>query len=203
MRLAFAVSSHLEPEILIVDEVLAVGDAAFQKKCLGRMGEVAKEGRTVIFVSHNMTAIRSLCQRAMWLDNGEILESGETNQIIVNYIQRGAFATLQKTWEDSASAPGDETARLQYVSVAPVGQQPDAVGVIPLHGIENDVLQRLLAREHRRKEDAVVVGMRLGPEHGDLVAIGRECRAARGRDVPDRPWNGGDARSAASGDRTG
>src|SRR5213078_316216 len=68
MRLAFAVASHLEPEILIVDEVLAVGDAAFQKKCLGRMGEVAKEGRTVIFVSHNMTAIRSLCQRAMWLD---------------------------------------------------------------------------------------------------------------------------------------
>ena len=125
MRLAFAVSSHLEPEILIVDEVLAVGDAAFQKKCLGKMGEVAREGRTVIFVSHNMTAIRSLCHRAMWLDNGEILESGETNQIIVNYIQRGAFATLQKTWEDSASAPGDETARLQYVSVAPVGQQPD------------------------------------------------------------------------------
>jgi len=125
MRLAFAVSSHLEPEILIVDEVLAVGDAAFQKKCLGKMGEVAKAGRTVIFVSHNMTAIRSLCQRAIWLDNGEILESGETNSVILNYIQRGAFATLEKTWEDSVTAPGDETARLRYVSVAPVGQEPD------------------------------------------------------------------------------
>lgn len=125
MRLAFAVSSHLEPEILIVDEVLAVGDAAFQKKCLGKMGEVAKEGRTVIFVSHNMTAIRSLCQRAIWLDNGEILESGETNRVILNYIQRGAHATLEKTWEDSGDAPGDKTARLRYVSVAPVGQEPD------------------------------------------------------------------------------
>src|SRR6185369_4306995 len=115
MRLAFAVASHLEPEILIVDEVLAVGDAAFQKKCLGKMGEVAKEGRTVIFVSHNMTAIRSLCQRAIWLDNGEILESGQTNRVILNYIQKGAFATLEKTWEDSVDAPGDETARLRYV----------------------------------------------------------------------------------------
>src|SRR5882724_1962350 len=80
MRLAFAVASHLEPEILLVDEVLAVGDAAFQKKCLGKMEEVAKEGRTVLFVSHNMTAIRSLCRRVFWLDNGEIVETGETGQ---------------------------------------------------------------------------------------------------------------------------
>jgi lipopolysaccharide transport system ATP-binding protein len=123
MRLAFAVASHLEPEILIVDEVLAVGDAAFQKKCLGKMGEVAKEGRTVIFVSHNMTAIRSLCQRAIWLHNGEIVESGETGRVILNYIQRGALAMLEKSWADSATAPGDETARLQYVSIAPQGQE--------------------------------------------------------------------------------
>ncbi|HXM34448.1 MAG TPA: ABC transporter ATP-binding protein, partial [Pyrinomonadaceae bacterium] len=81
MRLAFAVASHLEPEILLIDEVLAVGDAAFQKKCLGKMGEVAKEGRTVIFVSHNMTAIRNLCQRVYWFDNGEIIETGETGQV--------------------------------------------------------------------------------------------------------------------------
>ena len=125
MRLAFAVASHLEPEILIVDEVLAVGDAAFQKKCLGKMGEVAKEGRTVIFVSHNMTAIRSLCQRAIWLHDGEIVESGETGRVILNYIQRGALATLEKSWPDIATAPGDETARLRYVSVAPLGQEPD------------------------------------------------------------------------------
>src|SRR5580692_3762847 len=72
MRLAFAVAAHLEPEILIVDEVLAVGDAAFQKKCLGRMREVSSQGRTVLFVSHNMGAITSLCQKAFWLDRGRL-----------------------------------------------------------------------------------------------------------------------------------
>ena len=70
VRLAFAVAAHLEPEILLVDEVLAVGDAAFQKKCLGKMGDVARQGRTVIFVSHNMDAIRRLCGRGVWLEIG-------------------------------------------------------------------------------------------------------------------------------------
>ena len=76
MRLAFAVAAHLEPEILIVDEVLAVGDAAFQRKCLGKMGEVTKEGRTVLFVSHNMTALESLCPRTIWLDSGRMVAEG-------------------------------------------------------------------------------------------------------------------------------
>ncbi len=67
VRLAFAVAAHLEPEILLVDEVLAVGDAAFQKKCLGKMGDVARDGRTVLFVSHNMVAVQTLCRRAIWL----------------------------------------------------------------------------------------------------------------------------------------
>ena len=84
MRLAFAVASHLESEILLVDEVLAVGDAAFQKKCLGKMGEVAKQGRTVLFVSHNMAAVRSLCGRAMWLDGGQIVAAGETVQVRID-----------------------------------------------------------------------------------------------------------------------
>ncbi|MEE9913616.1 MAG: ATP-binding cassette domain-containing protein [Deltaproteobacteria bacterium] len=85
VRLAFAVAAHLEPEILVVDEVLAVGDAAFQKKCLGKMGDVATSGRTILFVSHNMGAIRSLCSRAMWLDNGQILATGEAGGIIKQY----------------------------------------------------------------------------------------------------------------------
>src|SRR5256884_3462490 len=78
-RLAFAVAAHLEPEILLVDEGLAVGDAAFQKKCLGKMGDVAKAGRTVLFVSHNMAAVRSLCSRAFLLSDGRILSSGAAN----------------------------------------------------------------------------------------------------------------------------
>jgi lipopolysaccharide transport system ATP-binding protein len=88
VRLAFAVAAHLEPEILVVDEVLAVGDAQFQKKCLGRMGEVAKGGRTVLFVSHNMGAVRNLCNRAIWLDNGCLLRAGETREVLREYEER-------------------------------------------------------------------------------------------------------------------
>ena len=85
VRLAFAVAAHLEPEILLVDEVLAVGDIAFQKKCLGKMGEVAKGGRTVLFVSHNMGAIRSLCGSAIWLDNGQIVKRGTADEVVRDY----------------------------------------------------------------------------------------------------------------------
>ena len=85
VRLAFAVAAHLEPEVLLVDEVLAVGDIAFQKKCLGKMEDVAKGGRTVLFVSHNMGAIRSLCNNAIWLDNGRIIKKGTTDEVIKDY----------------------------------------------------------------------------------------------------------------------
>jgi lipopolysaccharide transport system ATP-binding protein len=88
VRLAFAVAAHLEPEILVVDEVLAVGDAAFQKKCLGKMGEVAKEGRTVLFVSHNMKAVSGLCNRAILIDKGTILTQGSTDKVIQDYHHR-------------------------------------------------------------------------------------------------------------------
>jgi lipopolysaccharide transport system ATP-binding protein len=85
VRLAFAVAAHLEPEVLLVDEVLAVGDIAFQKKCLGKMEDVAKGGRTVFFVSHNMGAIRSLCNNAIWLDNGGIIKKGPTDEVVRDY----------------------------------------------------------------------------------------------------------------------
>ena len=85
IRLAFAVAAHLEPEILIVDEVLAVGDAAFQKKCLGKMGSFAQSGRTVLFVSHNMEAVRSLCQRGVWLKDGRLHKDGKADEIIEAY----------------------------------------------------------------------------------------------------------------------
>jgi lipopolysaccharide transport system ATP-binding protein len=85
VRLAFAVAAHLEPEILIVDEVLAVGDAAFQKKCLGKMGSFAQSGKTVLFVSHNMDAVRNLCQRVIWLKNGRLHDDGESDSIIQSY----------------------------------------------------------------------------------------------------------------------
>ena len=87
VRLAFAVAAHLEPEILLVDEVLAVGDAAFQKKCLGKMDDVAKRGRTVLFVSHNMNAIMGLCARTMWLDNGRRAADGDTSSVVSAYLR--------------------------------------------------------------------------------------------------------------------
>jgi lipopolysaccharide transport system ATP-binding protein len=86
VRLAFAVAAHLEPEILVVDEVLAVGDAEFQKKCLGKMGDVAKEGRTVLFVSHNMVAIQYLCSNCIWIDVGKIKITGHTEEVIKKYL---------------------------------------------------------------------------------------------------------------------
>ena len=85
IRLAFAVAAHLEPEILIVDEVLAVGDASFQRKCLGKMGSFAQSGRTVVFVSHNLEAVRTLCQRAVWLKNGHLHQDGKSEEIIEAY----------------------------------------------------------------------------------------------------------------------
>lgn len=97
MRLAFAVAAHLEPEILLVDEVLAVGDAQFQKKCLGKMSEVSKQGRTVLFVSHNMGAINDLCQNAVLLNNGLMKDMGPTKRIINEYLSDAKTGTLNQS----------------------------------------------------------------------------------------------------------
>jgi lipopolysaccharide transport system ATP-binding protein len=123
MRLAFAVASHLEPEILLVDEVLAVGDAAFQKKCLGKMGDVAKEGRTVIFVSHNMIAVQSLCKRVVWLDQGQVKENGPTSTVVSNYLNKsfGGSSTGEEFWPDSTAAPGNESIRLHAIRIRSLG----------------------------------------------------------------------------------
>src|SRR5437762_10147558 len=85
VRLAFAVAAHLEPEILLVDEVLAVGDINFQKKCLGRMGDVARAGRTVVLVSHQLNQIRRLCQRVLWIDDGRVRQDGPTHEVVCAY----------------------------------------------------------------------------------------------------------------------
>lgn len=101
VRLAFAVAAHLEPDVLMVDEVLAVGDAEFQKKCLGKMHDVSRGGRTVLFVSHNMAAVQALCTRAIWLDGGRVAAIGDTTEVMARYLQgaqtvdRGLAATVQ------------------------------------------------------------------------------------------------------------
>jgi lipopolysaccharide transport system ATP-binding protein len=121
VRLAFSVAAHLEPEILLVDEVLAVGDVAFQKKSLGKMSDVAKEGRTVLFVSHNMIAIQSLCERVIWLNNGAIIEDGDPEIVVSNYLTKSILSSSQteKIWEDKSKAPGNDKVRLRRVSAHP------------------------------------------------------------------------------------
>jgi lipopolysaccharide transport system ATP-binding protein len=109
VRLAFAVAAHLEPEILLVDEVLAVGDINFQKKCLGKMGDVARAGRTIILVSHQLTPIRMLCQRVAWLDAGSIRELGVTANVVNRY---EANARIVETSDDGKR----ETGRAQFLS---------------------------------------------------------------------------------------
>ncbi len=112
VRLAFAVAAYLEPEILIVDEVLAVGDARFQKKCLEKMKDVGKHGRTVLFVSHNMPAVARLCQRTILLEGGRILADGPSHQVLNKYLHSEESSKAERQWPDLTKAPGDEVVRL-------------------------------------------------------------------------------------------
>lgn len=121
VRLAFAVAAHLEPEILVVDEVLAVGDAEFQKKCLGKMSEVAQSGRTVLFVSHSMAAINRLCSRSVWLDQGRIAADGATQEITTKYLSAAGSNSGIMEWPQGYSNPGVN--ELQVWSVAVVDER--------------------------------------------------------------------------------
>jgi lipopolysaccharide transport system ATP-binding protein len=107
MRLAFAVAAHLNPEILLVDEVLSVGDAAFQKRCLGKMGEVASQGRTVLFVSHNLAAVNQLCSRAVYLKAGGIAADGKPDSIIGDYLNDVSRENTSLSFEQRTNRSGD------------------------------------------------------------------------------------------------
>ena len=119
VRLAFAVAAHLETEILFVDEVLAVGDSAFQKKCLGKMGDVSRQGRTIIFVSHNMAAVKTLCTRAILIQEGSVAADGPARSVIDEYLLGASAGVSAVEWLHSANAPGNENIRLRYVRVMP------------------------------------------------------------------------------------
>jgi lipopolysaccharide transport system ATP-binding protein len=119
VRLAFAVAAHLDPEILIIDEVLAVGDSSFQKKCLNKMETVGRSGRTVLFVSHNMPAITRLCSRIVLLGEGRILQEGPTHEVVRAYMSsdQALDATRSRRWDDPRRAPGNEVVRLRSICV--------------------------------------------------------------------------------------
>lgn len=124
VRLAFAVAAHLEPEILLVDEVLAVGDVMFQRKCLGKMGDAARTGRTVLFVSHNMSAVGRLCPKALCLSQGELVRIGDSRDVIAGYLASTDPPVLSREWSDLETGPGDEFLRLVSVSVLEEGGDP-------------------------------------------------------------------------------
>jgi lipopolysaccharide transport system ATP-binding protein len=123
MRLAFSVAAHLEPDVLIVDEVLAVGDAAFQRKSLGRMGTAAREGRTVLFVSHNMVAVQDLCDHVIWLEGGRVVAEGEARPIVSRYLLRNASTVTERGWSDTANGR-DAAVRLRRAAVRPADGSP-------------------------------------------------------------------------------
>jgi homopolymeric O-antigen transport system ATP-binding protein len=116
VRLAFSVAAHLEPDILLVDEVLAVGDAEFQRRCLGRMEDLGSEGRTVLFVSHNMQTISQLCDRALLLDRGRVVEDGPSADVVARYLQAGLGSGSYVEWSED-DAPGDDLVRLRWARV--------------------------------------------------------------------------------------
>ena len=116
VRLAFAVAAHLQPEILVVDEVLAVGDAAFQKKCLGKMGDVAKEGRTILFVSHNMAAIQALCSRAILLEGGRLTHQGRTQDVAQRYLH-SVMSAAEIPLDQRQDRTGDGSARIVAMKI--------------------------------------------------------------------------------------
>lgn len=123
VRLAFAVAAYLEPDILILDEVLAVGDAEFQKKCLGKMKDVSeKDGRTVLFVSHNLTVISNLCNRVFLFEKGSIMADGDSLKVISKYSELFEKAAGCKKWDDILQAPGSENVKLKSVRIISNGQ---------------------------------------------------------------------------------
>jgi len=124
LRLAFAVAAHLESDVLLVDEVLAVGDELFQKKCLGKMEDVARRGRTVIFVSHNMGSIARLCERALWFENGYLKLEGPSNEVISSYL---STATVGAIWAPESTATANTGARLTSVRILSIDGEPQSV----------------------------------------------------------------------------
>jgi lipopolysaccharide transport system ATP-binding protein len=171
LRLAFAVAAHLEPEILIVDEVLAVGDASFQKKCMGKMHTVGSEGRTVLFVSHNLSAVTSLCHRAIWLHDGKVARDGPSHQVVSDYLSSNLMMQSAQEWPDLKTAPGNDIVRVRSMRLRTNDQTSAVVDIRqPLaFEMEFDVLKPgylLLSSMGLERDDGLVVfvSFELNPE---------------------------------------
>lgn len=166
VRLAFAVAAHLEPEILIIDEVLAVGDAEFQKKCLGKMKDVSEQdGRTVLFVSHNMEAVQNLCNKVMLLKQGEVISSGQPADVVTRYLHLFTKNKTEQHWE-TQTAPGNEIVKLMCVQVFTNSSSTGAFYT------NSDLILQFEFKYLRNKSTNIDVTFHLIDERGILVLVG-------------------------------
>jgi lipopolysaccharide transport system ATP-binding protein len=162
VRLAFSVAAHFEPEVMIVDEVLAVGDADFQRRSLGRMETLGESGRTVLFVSHNLQAILQLCDRAILLESGRVVRDGPTNEVVAYYEEQSVGGGAQAVWEDPDDAPGNDLVRLQSVRVVDeTGRLSPTVDVRQAVGLE-------LSFRVLREGDPVIPKIKITDQHGAI-----------------------------------
>lgn len=180
VRLGFAVAAHLDPDILIVDEVLAVGDAEFQRKCLGSMRNVAGSGRTILLVSHNVNAVHGLCDRALWMDRGLVHMEGGTHEVVRAYLEKYAALATERTW-DPAQAPGSETFRLLAAR---------AVSECPQGSYRTDMPIRLEFEFLHQDDTDGAIGIQLRVStHNDVLAfVSVMSRDAEGGDEEDTLW---------------
>jgi len=163
VRLAFSVAAHLEPEILIVDEVLAVGDFAFQKKCLKKMDDFANSGRTVVLVSHNMLSVQNLCTKAVWLQDGHIEQVGEIGTVVSNYLQTSVSSKTHRVWENAFDAPGNDQIRIRRACIYCAGDS--SRGSISIH----DPFTIEFLVQNLRPDAYVNVNLQIHNEHGILI----------------------------------
>jgi lipopolysaccharide transport system ATP-binding protein len=160
VRLAFAVAAHLEPEILVVDEVLAVGDAKFQRKSLARMHDSAASGRTILFVSHSMSAVSALCSRAVLLQSGKVAFDGQVNEAIAKYGEDDQTAPMERAWDES-TYPGDSTIRLTKIRIS----QPNSNGTIR-SSQETQIIYEFICSEI---EEGLCIGFELISPEGSAL----------------------------------
>jgi lipopolysaccharide transport system ATP-binding protein len=147
----------------MVDEVLAVGDAAFQRKCLGKMSRVAGEGRTILFVSHNMTAVQALCDRVIWLRGGQVVANGPPAQVVGQYLQPSAENLTARLWPDPDTAPGNDRVRLRLAHVRPLaGGSTDAITVRTPFALEFEYWSR-------RLQSPLTLSVHLFNQEGTLI----------------------------------
>ena len=185
MRLAFAVAAHLESEILIVDEVLAVGDAAFQRKCLGKMSDVARAGRTVLFVSHNMDAVRRLCPRSLLLDHGRLVAFDATDTVIATYLGGQVSHAGPATWIDVSHCNRRGTGEARVTGLW-YGSGDSATHMLPYSGGPLEVRLRIASDTGRRLDRlAVILFDKSGTKlvNADTVSLGEHVELGPGENV--------------------